>query len=78
MKKVGFFTLGALIGGMLAGIAVLLFTPMSGVELRKEINQQANKLIDDVKQASVDRQEELREELESLRLGKNIKLESAE
>ncbi|MEE4194617.1 MAG: YtxH domain-containing protein [Anaerolineae bacterium] len=78
MKKVGFFTLGAIIGGLLAGIAVLLLTPMSGNDLRQEIKVQSDKLINDVKQASFDRQEELKAELENLRLGKVIKLEAAE
>ena len=78
MKNAGFFALGAFIGGLLAGIAVLLVTPMSGEDLRKEITDQTNKLVDDVKQASIDRQEELKNELEALRLGKTIKLESAE
>lgn len=78
MKNVGFFALGAFIGGLLAGIAVLLITPMSGNDLRKEIKSQTDKLVEDVKQASMDRQEELKNELETLRMGKAIKLESAE
>lgn len=77
MKKVGFFVLGAFIGGVLAGIGVLLSTPKAGVEFRKEINEKINTLVSEVKQASMDRQEELKDELESLRLGKNIKLESS-
>jgi gas vesicle protein len=76
MKKAGFFALGAFIGGLLAGIAVLLITPMSGDDFRKEIVDQTSKLVDDVKQASLDRQDELKAELETLRLGKVIKLES--
>ena len=78
MKKAGFFALGAFIGGLLAGIAVLLLTPMSGNDLRKEIKGQTENLVNEVKQASLDRQEELKAELENLRLGKVIKLESAE
>ena len=78
MKKAGFFALGAFIGGILAGIAVLLLTPMSGDDLRKEIKDQTDNLVNDVKQASHDRQDELKTELENLRLGKVIKLESAE
>ena len=78
MKKAGFFALGAFIGGLLAGIAVLLLTPMSGDDLRKEIKDQTDNLVNDVKQASHDRQDELKTELENLRLGKVIKLESAE
>lgn len=78
MKNAGFFALGAFIGGVLAGIAVLLITPMSGIDLRKEIKNHSTKLLDEVKKASMDRQEELKTELETLRLGKNIKLESSE
>ena len=76
MKNAGYFILGTLIGSLTAGIAVLLLTPLSGDNLRKEISDRTHIIIEDVKQASVQRQEELKAELESFRQGKNIKLES--
>lgn len=76
MKNAGYFILGTLIGSVMAGIAVLLLTPLSGDNLRKEIGDRTQIIIEDVKQASTQRQEELKAELENLRLGKNIKLES--
>jgi len=54
----------------------LLLTPLSGDNLRKEIGDRTQIIIEDVKQASMQRQEELKAELENLRLGKNIQLES--
>ena len=76
MKNAGYFILGTLIGSVMAGLAVLLLTPLSGDNLRKEIGDRTQIIIEDVKQASIQRQEELKAELENLRLGKNIKLES--
>jgi gas vesicle protein len=76
MKNAGYFILGTLIGSVMAGIAVLLLTPLSGDNLRKEIGDRTHIIIEDVKQASIQRQEELKAELENLRLGKNIKVES--
>lgn len=41
-KKSGGFLTGAIIGGVAAAAAALLFTPKSGKEMREELNDQAN------------------------------------
>ncbi|NSW51229.1 MAG: YtxH domain-containing protein [Anaerolineae bacterium] len=78
MKKVWSFLTGLLVGAWLTGVTVLLFTPLSGKDLREKIKQESNQLMQDVKSASEMRQKELLEELENLRQGKNIKLDSVE
>ena len=40
------FFLGALFGGVVAGVAALLFAPKSGRELRDDIGQEMDELID--------------------------------
>lgn len=40
------FLLGTVVGGVVAGVAALLFAPKSGEELRKDISDQANDLKD--------------------------------
>ena len=74
MKKFGSFMLGLFFGAWLAGVSVLLFTPMAGKDLREKIKLETEKLADDVKKASELRQKELTEELEALRQGKRIQL----
>lgn len=78
MKKFGSFLIGLLTGAWLAGVSILLFTPMAGKELREKIKTEAEKLAEDVKNASELRQKELAVELETLRQGKKIKLDSGE
>ena len=76
MKKFGFFTFGLLLGAAIAGGVVLLTTPVSGKKLQEDIANKVKLLVDDVKEASELRQEELKSELETLRQGKTIQIES--
>lgn len=78
MKKFGYFCLGAFIGAIISGILVLLFTPVSGKQLQDDISFKIQDTIDSLKEASELRQEELKSELEMLRQGKTIKIESVE
>ncbi|MCD4752597.1 MAG: YtxH domain-containing protein [Anaerolineaceae bacterium] len=78
MKKFGYFSLGAFIGALISGILVLLFTPVSGKQLQNDISYKIQETIDAIKEASELRQEELKSELEILRQGKTIKIESVE
>jgi len=78
MKKVGLFMLGTFIGAWFAGVLVLLFTPMSGKDIREKITTETQKIVDDVKTASDLRQKELKQELDTFRQGKAIKLESSD
>ncbi|HET59634.1 MAG TPA: YtxH domain-containing protein, partial [Chloroflexi bacterium] len=45
MKNAGYFILGTLIGSVIAGLAVLLLTPLSGDNLRKEIGDRTQIII---------------------------------
>ena len=78
MKKFGYFSLGTFIGAIISGVLVLLFTPLSGKQLQNDISYKIQETIDAIKEASELRQEELISELEILRQGKTIKIESAE
>ncbi len=78
MKKFGYFSLGTFIGAIISGILVLLFTPESGKQLQDDISYKIQETIDTIKEASELRQEELKSELEILRQGKTIKIESVE
>jgi len=57
------FLLGSLIGASLA----LIFAPDSGKNLRLQINENVNRMIEEVKQAGEERRIELEEQLAQLR-----------
>ena len=78
MKKFAHFSIGLLFGAVIAGITVILITPLSGKQLQEEIKNKADGILADVKEASEIRQEELKSELETLRQGKTIQIESVE
>lgn len=67
MRWFGNFLLGALIGGVVGAISVLLLAPTSGSETRGRITQYAHDVEDQVRQAAASRRHELQIELESLR-----------
>lgn len=73
------FITGALVGGFIGAVAVILFTPTSGDELREQIQIQIENVKADVKAASDARRAELEAELESLRrpkeTGEDIRLD---
>ncbi len=75
MRQIGYFIIGAVSGSLLgAGIAIM-FAPSSGGELRENIKACALQSIDDVKSASLQRREELEDQLARLRSGGSLKLE---
>ena len=78
MKKFGYFSLGALLGALISGVLVLLFTPASGKQIQDDLTIKVQETIDAIKEASELRQEELKSELEILRQGKTIQIESVE
>ncbi|MGE5410850.1 MAG: YtxH domain-containing protein [Clostridiales bacterium] len=43
----GFFT-GILLGGVVGGIVALLYTPLPGKKLRKQISRKTDEIIDDM------------------------------
>jgi len=67
MRWFGNFLLGALIGGIVGAVSVLLLTPASGAETRGRIADYAHNVEDQVRQAALTRRQELQIELESLR-----------
>ena len=67
MRWFGNFLLGALIGGIVGAVSVLLLTPATGSETRGRIADYAHNVEDQVRQAALTRRQELQIELESLR-----------
>lgn len=67
MRWLGNFMLGALIGGVVGAVSILLLAPESGPETRGRITSYARNLEDQVRQAAVNRRHELQLELDSLR-----------
>ena len=67
MRWFGNFLLGALIGGIVGAVSVLLLTPATGSETRGRIADYAHNVEDQVRQTAVTRRQELQIELESLR-----------
>lgn len=67
MRKVGNFLLGALIGGVVGAVSVLLLTPASGADTQNRITSFVRDIEDQVRQAATTRRQEMQVELESLR-----------
>ncbi len=61
------FIAGIFLGGVVGAVAVILFTPTSGEELREQIQIQIENVKSEVKAASDARRAELETELASLR-----------
>ena len=78
MKKFAHFVIGLLIGAVITGGTILLIAPVSGKQLQEEIKTKVDEIMNAVKDASEIRQEELKSELETLRQGKTIQIESVE
>ena len=66
MRKAMAFTLGAVIGGVLGGLAALLFAPYSGQELRSAIQEQVDSFQVEIKEAAQKKRAELEEQLNVL------------
>jgi len=70
MRRIGFFITGALMGGLMAGIAALLLAPTSGSETQNRIRSGLQQLRSDIQQAGQQRREELKVQLSRLRAPK--------
>ncbi|MCK4490403.1 MAG: YtxH domain-containing protein, partial [Anaerolineales bacterium] len=57
---------GAVLGGILGGLAALLLTPYSGKELRSTIRQQVDEIQIEIKEAAQNKRAELEKQLEVL------------
>ena len=67
MKKFTSFLSGAILGGLVGGLAVLLLTPSSGEDLRAELQQKIKNIQIEVQTAAKEKRVELEEELQKLR-----------
>jgi len=67
MRRAFSFFIGALIGGTFGAAVALLFTPSAGGDLRGQINDRAQGLVADIRQAANTKRIELQERLETLR-----------
>ena len=64
MSKTSNFLAGAFLGAAVGSILALLFTPKSGEELRKELQEKADQIAVEVKKAVEQKQQELEEEIQ--------------
>lgn len=67
MRRALSFFIGATLGGMVGAILALLFTPLSGADLRTQLNDRTAGLAAEVRQAANTKRIELTERLENLR-----------
>ncbi len=78
MKKFTSFLTGAILGGLMGGISVLLFAPSSGDDLRADLQQKVKNLQAEIKAAAIEKRAELEEELRKLRAPVEIEVELEE
>lgn len=67
MNRTGSFLLGAFIGAVVGSAVALLLAPASGETMRKQIQDYALNIEEQVRQAAGDRRAELETELANLR-----------
>lgn len=71
MKNFTSMLSGVVLGALVASGLVLLFTPLSGKELRERAIDYAQNVRDEVRQAGVEKRAELEAQLASLRSGES-------
>ena len=69
MQRVVNFLAGLLIGGLVGAVAALLFAPMSGDELRGEVQNRTDQVVTDIRTAMDEERKRLEAELEALKRG---------
>jgi gas vesicle protein len=67
MKGVMSFLSGAIMGGLVGATVALLFAPASGEDLRHQMQDRADHIQDEVRQAAATRRAELERELAAMR-----------
>lgn len=67
MRRALGFLIGVTLGGMVGAVLALLFTPLSGTELRTQLNDRTAGLAADVRQAANTKRIELTARLDNLR-----------
>lgn len=64
MKKFGRFLFGALLGGFLGSVIVLLYAPENGEETREALRYRLEGFTNQIKEAANERRAQLRKEIE--------------
>ncbi len=67
MSKSSNFIAGAVLGAAIGSILGLLFAPKSGEELRKDLQEKADQITLEVKNAAAQKQQELEKEMNSFK-----------
>lgn len=67
MRRILMFLTGTICGGLVGAVAALLLAPASGEELRSQLRNRCQGLVDEVRQAYQTRRAQLEAELEALR-----------
>jgi gas vesicle protein len=67
MNRAISFLSGAVMGALVGATLAILLTPASGEELRTRMQEQSQKIQDEVKAATANRRAELEAQLETLR-----------
>jgi gas vesicle protein len=70
MRNVIGFMVGIIFGSLVGASLALLLTPLSGNEMRGQIQERTKNLTDEIKLAAQTRREELEKQLEELRAPK--------
>jgi len=65
MKRFGKFLFGAMLGGFLGSVAILLFAPESGEETREALKYRFEGFAKQIKDAVNERREQLQQEIEA-------------
>jgi gas vesicle protein len=69
MRRTLCFMFGAMVGGLVGSVAILLLTPSSGVEIREKLGTRIQELIEEGKRAAASRRVELEAQLEAFKRG---------
>jgi len=70
MRRIMSFFIGVSLGGLVGAILALLFTPVSGEELRIQIRDRAENVTNEVRLAATTKRIELQDRLNTLRAPK--------
>jgi len=65
MKRLGKFLFGAMLGGFLGSMIVILYAPDSGEETRDALRYRVENLVNQIKEAVNERRQELMKEIET-------------
>jgi len=72
MKRFTAFFVGAMMGGLVGATLALLLAPASGMELRSQMQDRAERLREEIRKAAAERRDELEEQLAALRSPKAL------